>query len=186
MNYSANKKTSPIATIIFGILFVCAGLYVGKMSLDKVKEFNNKTDTFVEINSKVVGHTKNNDGKEAVIVEYTVDGVRYKEQSNKYSNDYVEIGTEVKIKYNPNNPQEVIWGNEKSDNMIFTIASGILVVFGGYLILNGFANCFTKEVTVTYHYNIDDKGPNDHEKYQMDLQKARQMNQNNNQNPNQW
>ena len=173
MIYSSNRRTYPISSIIIGLILIGAGLFWGKITYDKMKDLEEKEKTYVETTSRVVGHKQNNDGQQAIIVEYTVDGVKYKDESDKYKDEYVEIGTAVKVKYDSTNPERIIWEENNNDNIIFLIISGVVVFFGLCSVVNGISNCFKKQVVVPIRPLDENRELNDHEKYQLELQQRK-------------
>jgi len=74
------------------------------------------------------------DGLQAIIVEYTVDGQSYRKTSNSYSNMPKSMGTEVDLKYNPANPKDAIWVND-STNIVMPLAGGLFTLVGVVVIV---------------------------------------------------
>ena len=130
MQYNVQaKELKPGQGIIFGILFTLIGIGLLFYSFTTIKNYNEKNKTYKEATSVVVDYDRNDEGLEAIIVEYTVNGQKYRKTSNTYSNVAKSIGTEVKIKYNPNNPGDAIWEND-STNIVMPIAGGIFTIIG--------------------------------------------------------
>lgn len=134
----SNYKTvqlKPWQGILFGLLFVLVGVIFSFLAITTIKTYNEKNKTFIETTSKVVDYNYNDEGLQAIVVEYVVDGQTYEKASNAYSNMPKSIGTEVSIKYNPNNPKDAIWVSD-SNNIIlpavgvgFTLIGIIMIIF---------------------------------------------------------
>ena len=71
----------------------------------------------------------------AIIVEYIVDGRKYRKESDKFSTITKLIGDKVMIKYNPKNPSDSIWKNDSS-NIIIPIVGGLFVIAGILVFVN--------------------------------------------------
>ena len=139
INFSFNrtvpaKQLKPWQGILFGIIFIIFGILFLFISISTIKTYNEKNKTYIETNSKVVDYEYNEDGLQAIVVEYVVNGETYKKVSNTYSNMPQEIGTVVLVKYNPVNPQDAIWSSD-STNIIFPIVSVVFILTGVIVII---------------------------------------------------
>lgn len=116
------------------INFFIAGFALLCFAVSSIKTYNEKNKTFVETTSKVVDYNYNDEGLQAIVVEYVVDGKIYRRVSNSYSNMPKSIGTVVSVKYNPNNPQDAIWTSDSTNiilpifGVVFTLAGVIVVI----------------------------------------------------------
>lgn len=128
-----SKPMKPWQGILCGLILAFAGIALLYFSFSSIKTYNEKNATFVETISRVVDYKYDDEGLQAIVVEYVVDGQTYQKVSNSYSNMPKSIGTEVSIKYNPNNPQDAIWTSDSTNiilpiiGVVFTLA-GIIVV----------------------------------------------------------
>jgi hypothetical protein len=122
----------PLNVILFGLLFTIIGVGLLIISIASIITYNKKNKAYIETSSVIVDYAYNDEGLQAIIVEYKVDGKEYRKKSNAYSNSPKSIGTEVAIKYNPNNPSDAIWVKD-STNIIFPLFS-ILFIFAGIFI----------------------------------------------------
>ena len=132
------RKVELLFFAAVGVGFIILGYVVFMHGYNHMEELKNKNSSYVETMATIVGHDENSKRLQAVIVEYTVDGVKYKGTSDIYQSTYQEVGTQVKIKYNPANPEEVIWREDVSKNdLIIMGAGGLLAFFGlGCALLN--------------------------------------------------
>ena len=112
MQVVSTKPMKPWQGILFGLIFAVIGIGLLLFSVSIIKNYNQKNKTYTETTSVVVDYAYDDEGLEAIIVEYTVDGKSYRKQSNSYSNMPKSKGTQVKVKYNPNNPSDAIWVND--------------------------------------------------------------------------
>ncbi len=135
MYKSVQKPMKPWQGVLFGLIFAIVGIALLCFAVSSIKSYNKKNETFVETTSKVVDYRYDDDGLQAIVVEYVVDGRTYQKVSNSYSNMPKSIGTEVSVKYNPDNPQDAIWTSDSSNiilpivGFIFTLVGIIVVIF---------------------------------------------------------
>ena len=124
-----------IKKIILLILTILIGVGLSIYSVIKIKEYNEKNKTYIETTATVVDYETSigEDGDElaAIIVEYKVERNSYQLKSTSSSNHPKPIGSKVKVKYNPTNPSEAIFSNDKS-NIILLIAGLLFAGFGTY------------------------------------------------------
>lgn len=129
------KPMKPWQGVLFGLIFVIVGIALLCFAVSSIKTYNEKNETFVETTSKVVDYKYDDEGLQAIVVEYVVDGQTYRKVSNSYSNVPKSIGTEVSVKYNPNNPQDAIWTSDSTNiilpifGAVFTLVGVIVVIF---------------------------------------------------------
>ncbi len=137
MRYSVAKPMKPWQEILFGLIFAVVGIGLLLFSVSTIKTYSEKSKTFTETTSVVVDYAYDDEGLEAIIVEYTVDGKAYRKQSNSYSNMPKSKGTKVKVKYNPNNPSDAIWVND-STNIVFPLVGGLFALVGIIIVASSF------------------------------------------------
>ncbi len=138
INFSTNRTSQgkPMKLwqgILFGLVFVAFGIVILRLAISSIKTYNEKNKTFIEITSKVVDYEYDDEGLQAIVVEYIVDGQAYHMTSNSYSNMPKSIGTEVLVKYNPDDPQDAIWSSDSS-NILFPLI-GVVFILSGITIL---------------------------------------------------
>ena len=130
-----SKQPKTWHNVFMGLIFAIIGIALLCFSVLLIKTYNEKNETFIETTSKVVDYKYNDEGLQAIIVEYVVDGQTYYKISNSYSNMPKSIGTKVLIKYNPYNPQDIIWTMDSINIILpivgvaFTLAGVIVVIF---------------------------------------------------------
>lgn len=129
----------PWQWILFGLIFAIVGIALLCFAVSSIKTYNEKNETFVETTSRVVDYKYNDEGLQAIVVEYVVDGQTYQKVSNSYSNMSKSIGTEVSIKYNPNNPQDAIWTLD-STNIILPIVGVVFTLVGVIVVISSIKN----------------------------------------------
>ena len=135
MYKSVQKPMKTWQGVLFGLIFAIVGIALLCFAVSSIKSYNKKNETFVETTSKVVDYRYDDDGLQAIVVEYVVDGRTYQKVSNSYTNMPKSIGTEVSVKYNPDNPQDAIWTSDSSNiilpivGFIFTLVGIIVVIF---------------------------------------------------------
>jgi len=121
--------------VLFRLIFVIVGIALLCFAVSSIKTYNEKNETFVETTSRVVDYKYNDEGLQAIVVEYVVDGQIYRKVSNSYSNMPKSIGTEVSVKYNLSNPQDVIWISD-STNIILPIFGAVFTLVGVIVVIS--------------------------------------------------
>ena len=124
-----SKPMKPWQGVLFGLIF----------AVSSIKTYNEKNETFVETTSRVVDYKYNDERLQAIVVEYVVDGQTYQKVSNSYSNMPKSIGTEVSIRYNPNNPQDAIWTSD-STNIVLPIIGVVFILAGVIVVIYSIKN----------------------------------------------
>ena len=131
--------------ILFGLIFTIIGIAILCFASSSINTYNEKNATFTETTSKVVDYKYDDDGLQAIIVEYVVNGRTYQKVSNSYSNMPKSIGTEVSIKYNPNDPQDIIWTSD-STNIILPIVGITFTLIGIAILIYGIISGKKKKI----------------------------------------
>lgn len=125
--------------LIMGVLALLIGIGLLVYSYFTIKTYNEKNSTYVETESTVVDYQydTNEEGQElrAIIVEYVVDGRKFKKESTSFSTITKSIGDKVMIKYDPRNPSDAIWKNDSS-NIFIPILGGVFVIAGILIFAN--------------------------------------------------
>ena len=123
------KPMKPWQGVLMGLIFAVVGIALLFFAVSSIKTYKEKNASFIETTSTVVDYKYNDEGLQAIVVEYVVNGQTYQKISNSYSNMPKSIGTEVSIKYNPNNPRDAIWTTD-STNFILPIFGGVFTLVG--------------------------------------------------------
>lgn len=133
-------KLIAVIFIFFGVLFLGIGLGFNAYNSRLEKKCTDKTTaTVVDIKSQQTSRRKN--GHHTVetvtyapVVEYTVDGKKFKKSSNIYSsNNDNYIGEEIEIYYDPNDPQQVYIKDENASEifvLVFSLIGGVFFIIG--------------------------------------------------------
>lgn len=149
INKSEEIKNS-ILMIIFGMIFIGFGCGMIGITIEKIKEYNEKNSSYVETTSRVVDYREDDNGLKAIVVEYVVDGVSYYKDSDGYSNKPKKIGTIVKVKYNPDNPQDSIWSFDIV-NILLPLATFAVLAFGSGFGFSGIKKLYnTRKIKENY------------------------------------
>ncbi|MGN1371957.1 MAG: DUF3592 domain-containing protein [Candidatus Coprovivens sp.] len=133
------KQMKPWHGVLFGLIFFVVGIALLYFSFLTIKTYSEKNKTFVEITSKVVDYVSDDEGLQAIVVEYEVDGQTYQKVSNVYSSMPKSIGTEVSIKYNPSNPQDAIWASD-STNIFLPLIAVMFTLAGIFIMVSSIKN----------------------------------------------
>lgn len=70
----------------------------------------------------------------APIVEFVVDGKKYKVYSNEYSRNPPYLGDPINVSYNPKDPNDAII-NKRTNNFVQSVGGGLFVAIGPVLIV---------------------------------------------------
>lgn len=120
---------------IIGVIMLIAGFAVQT-------DENNKQSTYTPVTGKVVGYAPQTDSDGEVtnylVASYQVDGQTYTKTSNVYSSDQPRLGEDIELKYNPNDPTDIIWA-DFSIALILYIIGGIFTVIGIFGLITSFA-----------------------------------------------
>lgn len=122
--------------IIIVLLFI-VGLAI--TSASSIVIFNNyrKSKIYTPITAVVVAYDKKENGLRSIIIEYNIENKYYQITSKHYSSKPEKRDSEIKIKYNPENPSEIIWIDNNHNKKYLT--SGLILVSGSilmFLVLN--------------------------------------------------
>ena len=121
---------------IFGIIIIIMGLAVLIFSINDVKKNNVKEKTYIETTATVVGYEDceldDNDIGQRFIAEYQIDRNKYQIVSNTCGTVTKGLNKKVAIKYNPNNPGDAIFANDKSSYI--GAAVGVLFIICGFVV----------------------------------------------------
>lgn len=117
--------------LLLGTIAIVLGIGILFYCIKSFKDYNYKKQTYIETVAYVCDYDFSNNGSEAaIIVRYEVDGTVYHALSDSYSNNPEIIGSPVIIRYNPNNPQDIIWDSNPVSYVLFSILSGIFIIVG--------------------------------------------------------
>lgn len=128
-----SKPMKPWQGIIFGIFFIALAIGLIFFSSHMLETYNEKSKTYIETTSEIVDFEYNSDDTAFPIIEYTVNGKKYRTRINTSSSTQ-RMFDKIQIKYNPNQPKDIILVND-AGNYIFFIASGILIIVGIIVII---------------------------------------------------
>ena len=123
------KKIIGIITIIFGVA-ICY------FSIGNFKTNTEKQKTYIETTAIVVGYEDcdlDDSIGQRYIAEYKIDRDTYQIKENGCSNSPIRLKSEVKIKYNPNDPSDAVFANDISHYFVLPI--GIIFIICGIVLI---------------------------------------------------
>lgn len=119
---------------IIGIILIIIGIGISYYSIGIIKQANEKQKTYIETTAVVVGY-EDCDLEDSIgqsfIAEYKVDRNTYRIKENACSNTPRGLNSEVKIKYNPNDPNDAVFSNDISHYIITLV--GIVFIISGFI-----------------------------------------------------
>ena len=125
-------KYALIATsiaFIIGVIILVLGFITGQ-------QYNKKSKEYIETEAKVVDYAVSNNEEQkntkAIIVEYVVNDKIYRKQSSIYTSNPKPIGEIIKIKYNPDNPNKMIFPKNEIGFILYLVG-GIFAFVGALL-----------------------------------------------------
>lgn len=111
----------PIVFFVIAAILLVAGIFV---TLNAKKGYAETTATITNIEHEQLGDSD----YYHVFVDYTVGGHAYTNvEINSYDSSY-QVGKQITILYNPNNPSEIVGKNPSWLNIVLFVASGVLFV----------------------------------------------------------
>ncbi len=140
-------KLKPWQGVIFGLFFLIMGGIVGAMCFKQIEPYKEKKENFIKIQADVVTYVDEFDhpytqssyyGDEDQrwwrVIEYEVKGVKYTKKDSSFVDSIPSVITPITIYYNPDNPQDIIYGDEGSPLMgviiggVFALAGAIIII----------------------------------------------------------
>ena len=120
--------------IILGVGILSFAVYYTITDQSKLKNYNEATAVVVgyeERKSFTDDHTKYT---YAEVVEYTVNGVTYRAVNDASSTSPKELGSVMRIAFNPNDPSDCVFVNTQKWLYVFLfVIGGAMTAFGIYL-----------------------------------------------------
>lgn len=102
-----NDKVIILVSIVTFMLFI-SGFGLLLFSSYNIKNYVDKYNSYELVIGNVSNYVKKNN-KYALVVSYTVNGNEYSKVSDIYKKNNLDIGEEVKLKYNVNDYEDSIW-----------------------------------------------------------------------------
>lgn len=136
------KVTRNICLVIFvvGLAILVYGILDFRSYVKKAATFSDTTGTVVDYSYST--STRDDYGNynvlRAEIVEYVVDGNEYTCKSGTYSNNYRSIGSQMDIKYNPEDPSDAYIASD-GRSLLPLLCGAMMTIVGGI-----FAVIYTK------------------------------------------
>lgn len=102
-----------------------------------------KNKTYVAVTATIINEGKDSTSNDEPVyypeVEYTVNGTRYRSKAKTGSSTRKSKNTKIKIKYNPDNPEEIIMVNDLS-NFVLLILGPMFTVGGIFIAIKAGKN----------------------------------------------
>ena len=122
------KRRSYLFIAILGLM----ALTVGTVTLFKQSSYEKTTSIITDI-EKIYHAAEENEYEYHVFVKYRAGNETYEEELGYYEDSY-EVGKEISIVYNPDNPQSITTAS--SGFFIYLMIIGpVLMAVGGYLFI---------------------------------------------------
>ncbi len=128
------KKQFLLFAIVMGLISLGFGIYI---VVFEAQGFKTTTAVIDHVDETWTGTDADGISEYTydVYVDYTVDGKQYHGRSDFYADGY-EAGKEIKIYYNPENPEE-IHGDAKGFGIYLIILGPVLIAAAGLMSLRG-------------------------------------------------
>ena len=128
------KKEKTYKAPILAILFILIGTGLLIFSFKELNAYTQKNNNYTSTEAHVIKHTYKNGKVSSVILEYTVGDNKYTIYSSSKSDCIKSYGSVVDVKYNPSNPEDVIFAN-RSINILIPVAALVLLSIGLSIII---------------------------------------------------
>ena len=126
-------ETKPSTQILLCVLVFLLGGGLLVYSIKYTKDYNYKQSTYKDVSGIVTrADTKEEDGTKTtdITVEYEVDGKVYHAYTTLSSYDVYVEGSTINFKYNPNDPEDVIWKHDTRAKILFPIVAIVFMIAG--------------------------------------------------------
>ena len=147
--YKYENPGNPFINIIAGTLLTLLGAFLLVFTLFGTSP----EDYYINTTATVINYTYDDNNLNSEVLEYSVGDRLYESSLNDYDDTLLEIGTELSIMYNPDNPEDILPSDYKSDDTSMYLFSLVFVIMGlllivtsirrfkrSYKMLNDFAN----------------------------------------------
>ena len=128
------KKEKTYRMPVFALIFILIGTGLLIFSFKELNTYTHKNNSYTSTEAHVIKHTYENGKVSSVILEYSVGENKYTFYSNDKADCVKSYGSIINVKYNPNNPEDVILAN-RSINIIIPVASLVLLSIGLAIII---------------------------------------------------
>ncbi|MBQ6546918.1 MAG: DUF3592 domain-containing protein [Bacilli bacterium] len=121
------EKTRRMPTL--ALFFIIIGTVLLVISFKDLSTFYHKNNSYISTEAHVIKHTYDNGKISSVILEYTVGENKYTVYSNNKTDYIKSYGSIINVKYNPKNPEDVVFPN-RGFNIVIPVASLVLLSIG--------------------------------------------------------
>lgn len=122
---------NPFINIIAGTLLTLLGTFLLVATI-----FGSSfEDYYINTTATVINYTYDDNNLNSEVLEYTVDDTVYESSLNDYDDILLDIGSSVSIMYNPDNPEEILPSDYKSDDISLLLFSVVFILLGLLLII---------------------------------------------------
>ena len=126
-------ETKPSTQMLLCVLVFLLGGGLLVYSIKYTKDYNYKQSTYKDVSGIVTrADTKEENGTETtdITVEYEVDGKVYHAYTTLSSYEVYVEGSTINFKYNPDNPEDVIWKHDAKAKILFPIVAIVFMIAG--------------------------------------------------------
>ena len=123
----SNKKSTKMP--IFAFILIIIGIFILAIFFKNMSILASKSKNYIETEAKVVNHTYRNGIATATVFQYTIGEDIYQTTSNDYHDNLKTYGTVIRIKYNPNDPTDIIFPDRRG-NLIMPITGLVFFSVG--------------------------------------------------------
>jgi hypothetical protein len=133
-NKNSNKvnKSTSRNYLVASFFLIFIGVFITFFYFYKSYDYAQKCQTYLKTDAVVVDHNYDNNNRiVSTVIEYEVDGKKFKSTYNFKSLNIQPYGSTIQILYNPTYPDRITTIDSKVDAKI--------LYFGGFIIFLGFA-----------------------------------------------
>ena len=128
------KKEKTYKTPIFAIFFILFGSCLLAISIKEISTYTYKNDNYINAEAIVIKHTYKDGKVSTAVLEYNVDEDTYTVSSSNKSDCVKSYGSVVNIKYNSENPEEIIFP-DRGINIVTPVLALVMLSIGLAIII---------------------------------------------------
>lgn len=134
----SEKMTKTYIFLGLAILLIAAGSLI--YGINDRLSFIEKSNNYYTIEATVIDYDYKKTGEAAEVIEYTVNKNVYVKTLTKYSNNPKDITDKIVIKYNPANPDDIIYNDSYVMYIIIffafiALSISVIIIVKNYLVI---------------------------------------------------
>ena len=108
-----NKKKNGKVKVAVYLIIMLVGVFLLSYSLTTIVTYLHNYKHYPQVNGTIVGYSLGEKNEKSMIISYEVNGEEYKIQSTFKEEENFPVGNLIVVRYDKENPELYILGNEK-------------------------------------------------------------------------